>query len=63
MIVNLIRALGIGLLISLAGCGIRGPLYLPTVPPVPNPPTQAEPKGTLYPPSAPSPSNTTPVKQ
>ncbi|WP_108468267.1 LPS translocon maturation chaperone LptM [Polynucleobacter difficilis] len=61
MIAILIRALGIGLLISLTGCGVRGPLYLPTVPPVPNPPTQAEPKGVLYPPSSPASAN--PPKQ
>lgn len=62
MIANLISVLGIGLAISLVGCGVRGPLYLPTVPPVPNPPTQAEPKGTLYPPKSTAP-NQAPVKQ
>ncbi len=47
------------LLMSLVGCGIRGPLFLPNVPPVPPTPTQPEPKGTLYPPkeSGSSPSN------
>jgi predicted small lipoprotein YifL len=37
-------------LMSLVGCGVRGPLFLPNVPPVPPAPTQPEPKGTLYPP-------------
>jgi predicted small lipoprotein YifL len=55
MIAILIRALGISLLISLAGCGVRGPLYLPNVPPAPKPPAEPEPQGKLYPPpSAPS---------
>ena len=62
MIAILIRALGISLLISLAGCGVRGPLYLPNVPPAPKPPTEAEPQGKLYPPQS-SPSANSPSKQ
>ncbi|WP_162784554.1 LPS translocon maturation chaperone LptM [Polynucleobacter necessarius] len=52
MIAILHRALGISLLISLVGCGVRGPLYLPNVPPIPPAPTEPEPKGKLYPPPA-----------
>uniref|UniRef100_UPI00336532E3 lipoprotein n=1 Tax=Polynucleobacter sp. HIN7 TaxID=3047866 RepID=UPI00336532E3 len=37
-------------LLSLLGCGVRGPLFLPNPPPAPPAPTQPEPKGTLYPP-------------
>lgn len=37
------------LFISLTACGVRGPLFLPTVPPVPPAPSQLEPKGGLYP--------------
>ncbi len=54
MIAILNRALSITLLIALFGCGVRGPLYLPTVPPVPPAPTEPEPKGTLYPPQTPA---------
>jgi len=59
MIAILKRALGIGLLISLVGCGVRGPLYMPNVPPAPLPPAEPEPQGKLYPPpvgTTPSPS-------
>ncbi|MDP3621644.1 MAG: lipoprotein [Polynucleobacter sp.] len=52
MIANPLRVLGITLLMSLAGCGIRGPLYLPNVPPVPSPPSEPEPKGVLYSPQS-----------
>ncbi|QWD96692.1 lipoprotein [Polynucleobacter sp. MG-9-Vaara-E2] len=52
MIAILNRALGISLLISLVGCGVRGPLYMPNVPPAPTAPTEPEPKGKLYPPPA-----------
>ncbi len=38
------------LFISLGACGVRGPLFIPNPPPVPPAPTQAEPKGNLYPP-------------
>jgi len=38
------------LFISLGACGVRGPLFIPNPPPVPPAPTQAEPKGSLYPP-------------
>ncbi|XQU75192.1 Lipoprotein [Cupriavidus sp. H18C2] len=31
------------LAIPLAGCGIRGPLYMPRVPPAPTPPTVPDP--------------------
>jgi predicted small lipoprotein YifL len=31
------------LALPLAGCGIRGPLYMPRVPPEPTPPTVADP--------------------
>jgi predicted small lipoprotein YifL len=34
--------------ITLSGCGVRGPLYLPQVPPAPQKPTQEEPKGVLW---------------
>ncbi|WP_231969641.1 LPS translocon maturation chaperone LptM [Polynucleobacter necessarius] len=64
MIAILNRALGISLLIALAGCGVRGQLYLPNVPPVPPAPTEPEPKGKLYPPQTPAtPSNSTSTKQ
>jgi predicted small lipoprotein YifL len=52
-------------LMSLVGCGVRGPLFLPNVPPVPPAPTQAEPKGPLYPPKesgSSTPINTSPTK-
>jgi predicted small lipoprotein YifL len=62
MIAILIRALGISLLISLAGCGVRGPLYLPNVPATPKPPTEPEPQGKLYPPQS-APSVNSPNKQ
>ena len=54
MIAILNRALGISLLISLVGCGVRGPLYMPNVPPVPTAPSDPEPKGKLYPPQTPA---------
>ncbi|MBU3560830.1 LPS translocon maturation chaperone LptM [Polynucleobacter hallstattensis] len=63
MIAILKRTLGISLLISLVGCGVRGPLYLPNVPPAPNPPAEPEPKGKLYPPQSPSAPNSTSAKQ
>jgi predicted small lipoprotein YifL len=53
MIAILKAALGISLLISLVGCGVRGPLFLPNIPPVPPAPTEPEPKGKLYPPQTP----------
>lgn len=59
MIAILNRFLCISLLIALVGCGVRGPLYLPNVPPIPQAPAEPEPKGKLYPPPAstnPSPS-------
>ncbi|MBU3576703.1 lipoprotein [Polynucleobacter sp. UK-Kesae-W10] len=58
MIAILHRAFSISLLISLVGCGIRGPLYMPNVPPVPPAPSEPEPKGKLYPPVAPASTNT-----
>ena len=58
MIAILNRALSITLLIALVGCGVRGPLYLPTIPPVPPAPAEPEPKGTLYPPQTPAPTST-----
>jgi predicted small lipoprotein YifL len=63
MIAILNRALGISLLISLVGCGVRGPLYMPNVPPAPTAPTEPEPKGKLYPPQTPAASNPTTNKQ
>ncbi|WP_367652072.1 LPS translocon maturation chaperone LptM [Polynucleobacter antarcticus] len=54
MIAILLRTLGFSLLISLVGCGVRGPLYLPNVPPAPLPPTESEPKGKLYQPQSPA---------
>ena len=64
MIAILNRALYISLLIALSGCGVRGPLFMPNVPPAPPPPTEPEPQGKLYPPQAPaSTSNLTPAKQ
>ncbi|QWD65186.1 lipoprotein [Polynucleobacter sp. MWH-UH2A] len=50
MIAILYRTLGIAILIPLIGCGVRGPLYMPNVPPAPTAPTEPEPKGKLYPP-------------
>ncbi|QWD91808.1 hypothetical protein FD973_00475 [Polynucleobacter sp. MWH-Braz-FAM2G] len=48
---------------SLVGCGVRGPLYMPNVPPVPPAPTEPEPKGKLYPPQTPtSPNNSSSTK-
>jgi predicted small lipoprotein YifL len=34
--------------ITLSGCGVRGPLYLPPVPEAPQKPAQEEPKGVLW---------------
>lgn len=34
--------------ITLSGCGVRGPLYLPPAPQTPQKPTQEEPKGVLW---------------
>ncbi|MBU3564710.1 lipoprotein [Polynucleobacter sp. MWH-HuK1] len=63
MIAILNRTLCLSLLLSLVGCGVRGPLYLPNVPPVPPAPTEPEPKGKLYPPQTPaSPSNSSTAK-
>ena len=53
MIAILTRTLYIGTLIALAGCGVRGGLYLPNVPPVPPAPLEPEPQGTLYQPQKP----------
>ncbi|WP_371817020.1 lipoprotein [Polynucleobacter sp. MWH-Svant-W18] len=64
MIAILNRALCISLLIALSGCGVRGPLFMPNVPPVPPAPTEPEPQGKLYPPQTPaSTSNPSPAKQ
>jgi len=63
MIAILKRTLGISLLLSLVGCGVRGPLYLPNVPPAPLPPSEPEPKGKLYPPQSPAVTNPTSAKQ
>ncbi|WP_173959401.1 LPS translocon maturation chaperone LptM [Polynucleobacter arcticus] len=63
MIAILKRTLGISFLISLVGCGVRGPLYLPNVPPAPIPPAESEPKGKLYPPQSPAATNPTSAKQ
>ncbi len=63
MIAILARTISIGLLISLVGCGVRGPLYLPNVPPAPPAPTEPEPKGTLYPPQSPATTNPSSFKQ
>ncbi|WP_363925355.1 lipoprotein [Polynucleobacter sp. GWA2_45_21] len=63
MIAILKRTLGISLLISLVGCGVRGPLYLPNVPPAPSPPSEQEPKGKLYPPQSPAATNPSSAKQ
>jgi len=54
MIAILNRALCIALLIALAGCGVRGPLFIPNVPNVPPAPSEPEPKGKLYPPQTPA---------
>lgn len=61
MIAILNKALSISLLISLVGCGVRGPLYLPNIPPAPTAPIEPEPKGKLYPP--PASNNSTPSTQ
>lgn len=50
MISIVVRIPVMALFISLTGCGVRGPLFIPNVPPVPPAPSQSEPKGTLYPP-------------
>jgi hypothetical protein len=64
MIAILKRALSITLLIALVGCGVRGPLYIPNVPPIPPAPSEPEPKGQLYPPpSTTNSSNSSSVKQ
>ncbi|WP_223146601.1 LPS translocon maturation chaperone LptM [Polynucleobacter finlandensis] len=63
MIAILIRTLGISLLISLVGCGVRGPLYLPNPLPAPTAPSEPEPKGKLYPPQSTSVTTPPPVKQ
>ncbi|WP_371818425.1 lipoprotein [Polynucleobacter sp. MWH-P3-07-1] len=63
MIAILIRTLLITLLMSLVGCGVRGPLYLPNVPPEPIPPSAPEPQGILYPPPATSNPNPPPAPQ
>ncbi|WP_223146595.1 LPS translocon maturation chaperone LptM [Polynucleobacter nymphae] len=64
MIAILNRAFGITLVIALAGCGVRGPLFMPNTPNVPPAPTEPEPKGKLYPPQTPpSTSNSSPAKQ
>lgn len=63
MIAILAKTFSIGLLISLVGCGVRGPLYLPNVPPAPQPPTEPEPKGKLYPPQSSNPTHSPSVKQ
>ncbi len=52
----LLAALGI-LLLSLTGCGVRGALYLPPIPPQPAKPTQPEPVGIQYPIQNPSSDN------
>ncbi|MBU3562711.1 lipoprotein [Polynucleobacter sp. Tro8-14-1] len=63
MIAILNRTLCFSLLISLFGCGVRGPLYMPNVPPVPPAPSEPEPKGKLYPPqTSASPSNSSSAK-
>jgi len=64
MIAILKRALSITLLIALVGCGVRGPLYIPNVPPIPPAPSEPEPRGQLYPPPATTnSSNSSSVKQ
>ncbi|WP_216634590.1 LPS translocon maturation chaperone LptM [Polynucleobacter sinensis] len=63
MIATLTRTLSISLLISLVGCGVRGPLYLPNVPPAPVPPSEPEPKGKLYSPQNPTATNPSSAKQ
>ncbi|WP_411859804.1 LPS translocon maturation chaperone LptM [Cupriavidus pauculus] len=35
----IVSAFAAGLAMTLAGCGIRGPLYMPTIPPAPTAPT------------------------
>ncbi|WP_420875848.1 LPS translocon maturation chaperone LptM [Polynucleobacter sphagniphilus] len=62
MIAILIRSLGFICLISLVGCGVRGPLYLPNVPPAPVPPSEPEPQGKLYPPQNPASNTTSPAQ-
>lgn len=48
-LLNFAGILGIFASITLSGCGVRGPLYLPRVPPAPEAPTQPEPKGQQWP--------------
>lgn len=40
--------LGLSPTITLSGCGVRGPLYLPSIPEAPQKPSQEEPKGVLW---------------
>lgn len=64
MIAILNRTFSACLLIGLFGCGVRGPLYMPNVPPAPTAPTEPEPQGKLYPPQTPANiSNPLPAKQ
>ncbi|GAA0844255.1 LPS translocon maturation chaperone LptM [Cupriavidus pauculus] len=39
----IVSAFAATLAMTLAGCGIRGPLYMPKVPPEPTPPAVADP--------------------
>jgi len=39
----IVSAFAAGLVMTLTGCGIRGPLVMPTVPPAPTPPTVPDP--------------------
>lgn len=56
---NFAGILGVIGLITLSGCGVKGPLYFPQIPPAPQQPTAPEPKGQQWP-TPTSPSNTTP---
>ena len=52
MMLIVVRIPLLALFISLGACGVRGPLFIPNPPPIPPAPSQAEPKGTLYPPNS-----------
>ena len=57
---NHVAIFSVSALITLSGCGVRGPLYYPQIPPTPQAPTQPEPKGQQWPVPEKAASNPTP---
>ncbi len=57
---NFAGILGVIGLITLSGCGVKGPLYFPKVPPAPQQPAEPEPKGQQWPTPS-SPANASPT--